>query len=229
MGLGREMEGCGQCVKYLLFLANFLILIGGLTVMVVGIWTVVDKAEFEQLLGTDLYVSAAYILIATGAVVALIALLGCLGAVKEIRCMLLTYFIVLLVLFVVLLVGGVLGYVFNERVEDTIETKMMASLDEYTTKQAIQDAWDAAQSQMECCGVDQSSDWRGRVPQLPPSCCAKSADACSYDTAFKVGCKDRIKAFVKDHAAVIGGVGVGIACVMLLGMIFAIALFKMIE
>ena len=58
--------------------------------LIVGVWTVVDKSEFEKLLGTDLYVSSAYILIATGVLVSLVAFLGCLGAVKEIRCMLLT-------------------------------------------------------------------------------------------------------------------------------------------
>jgi tetraspanin-11 len=58
--------------------------------MAVGIWTCVDHAYMEQLLGTNLYMSAAYILIATGVVVILISFLGCLGAVKEIKCMLLT-------------------------------------------------------------------------------------------------------------------------------------------
>jgi tetraspanin-11 len=59
-------------------------------VMAVGIWTCVDHAYMEQLLGTNLYMSAAYILIATGVVVILVSFLGCLGAVKEIKCMLLT-------------------------------------------------------------------------------------------------------------------------------------------
>ena len=58
------------------------------------------------------------------------------------------YFIILLVLFVVLLVGGILGYVFNERVEDTITTTMMGELDGYSTRQDIKDAWDAAQMQV---------------------------------------------------------------------------------
>lgn len=64
--------------------------VGGIVVMAVGIWTCVDHAYMEQLLGTNLYMSAAYILIATGVVVILISFLGCLGAVKEIKCMLLT-------------------------------------------------------------------------------------------------------------------------------------------
>lgn len=44
----------------------------------------------ERLLGTDLYVSSAAILIATGCVVTFVSFLGCLGAFKEIKCMLLT-------------------------------------------------------------------------------------------------------------------------------------------
>ena len=64
--------------------------VGGFVVLGIGIWTCVDHASMEQLLGTNLYMSAAYILIATGVVVILISFLGCLGAVKEIKCMLLT-------------------------------------------------------------------------------------------------------------------------------------------
>ena len=56
----------------------------------VGIWTCVDHASMQELLGTNLYMSSAYILIATGVVVILISFFGFLGALKEIKCMLLT-------------------------------------------------------------------------------------------------------------------------------------------
>ena len=58
------------------------------------------------------------------------------------------YFIILLVLFVVLLVGGIVGYVFKHRVQDTITAQMMASLDEYQSSQTVKDAWDAAQTKV---------------------------------------------------------------------------------
>jgi tetraspanin-11 len=51
---------------------------------------VVDKAFLENLVDVNLFVSAAYIEIATGCVAILIAFLGCYGAMKEVRCMLLT-------------------------------------------------------------------------------------------------------------------------------------------
>lgn len=56
--------------------------------MSLGIWTVVDKSFANDLLGTNLYAGAVYVLIATGLLVVLISCLGCLGSVKEVRCML---------------------------------------------------------------------------------------------------------------------------------------------
>jgi hypothetical protein len=59
-------------------------------VLGIGIWTLVDKSFMNELLGTNLFLGAVYILIATGAIISLIAFFGCLGALKEIKCMLLT-------------------------------------------------------------------------------------------------------------------------------------------
>lgn len=144
--------------------------------MAVGIWTCVDHAYMEQLLGTNLYMSAAYILITTGVVVILIAFLGCFGAVKEIKCMLLTvrvsfmfglylqiglcvnfdanfvfwfqYFIVMFGIFVTMLVGGILGYAFRSNVAVSMRTRMYSSLGEYGVTRVVTDAWDFTQSKV---------------------------------------------------------------------------------
>ncbi|OQR74251.1 tetraspanin-11-like [Tropilaelaps mercedesae] len=84
------LEGCGRVVKYSLFVANLVIMLGGIVVFSVGVWTLADRSFMERLLGTDLYVSSAAILIATGCIVTFVSFLGCLGAFKEIKCMLLT-------------------------------------------------------------------------------------------------------------------------------------------
>lgn len=122
MGVGREMGGCGQCIKYSMFLANFIIFVsmplqrnlgklllktpamlslsqltpggcaqlGGAVVLGIGVWTLLDKTYITELTGTSMFMGAVYILIATGGLVTLIAFLGCVGAVKEVKCMLLT-------------------------------------------------------------------------------------------------------------------------------------------
>lgn len=62
--------------------------LGGLIVTGLGIWTIVDRSFTNELLGSNLYVGSAYVLIITGLLVLLISCLGCLGSIKEVRCML---------------------------------------------------------------------------------------------------------------------------------------------
>ncbi|CAG2060242.1 unnamed protein product [Timema podura] len=122
--------------------------IGGVVVLSIGVWTIVDKSFINELLGTNLFIGAVYILIATGALVAFIAFFGCLGAAKEIKCMLLMYFMIVFIIFVTMLVGGILGYVFKEKVQVTMEQEMQSSLKMYTTDPDIQKAWDVTQTKV---------------------------------------------------------------------------------
>lgn len=64
--------------------------LGGLVIIGLGVYILVDKPFGEELLGTNLYLGAIIILIAAAVVVSLIACFGCFGAVQEVRCMLLT-------------------------------------------------------------------------------------------------------------------------------------------
>ncbi|CAG0895927.1 unnamed protein product [Darwinula stevensoni] len=238
--MGSTMDGCGKCMKYSLFVANFIILIGGIAVLGVGIWTVVDKATLEALLDTNLFFSAAYIQIATGIVIIFLSFLGCCGAMKEVKCMLLTYSILLFLLFIVLLVAGILGYVFRDKVEDSIDMAMKKSLHEYDDR--LQDpvrlAWDDAQKKFECCGVDRPEDWQSNTNlkgRYPKSCCRIDSDGdtlhceSSVTNTWKVGCRQKVEMYLREHGAVLGGIGIGIAFLTLLGIIFGCALCKTIE
>ena len=53
---------------------------GALSVMAVGIWTIVDKSYLENVMRNSLYMSAAYTLIAVGAITIIISFLGCMGS-----------------------------------------------------------------------------------------------------------------------------------------------------
>ena len=89
-----------------------------------GIWVLVDKPTFLNLfekaeeavpdldgkLDISLYTSAAYIIIVIAVLVAIVSFFGCFGALKESKCMLGTYFVLILALFIVMIVGAVLGY-----------------------------------------------------------------------------------------------------------------------
>lgn len=57
---------------------------------VIGLITLVDRNFLSELLGTNLFSGAVYVLVITSALVCLLSFFGCFGAVKEIKCMLLT-------------------------------------------------------------------------------------------------------------------------------------------
>lgn len=59
-------------------------------VAALGLWTVIDRSFANELLGTNLYIGAAYVLVITGLLVIFISCFGCFGAIKEVRCMLVT-------------------------------------------------------------------------------------------------------------------------------------------
>ncbi|EAA05254.4 tetraspanin-11-like [Anopheles arabiensis] len=233
MGSGGRMDCCGQCVKYSMFVANFVIFLGGAIVFSLGIWTLVDKHFINELLGTNLFSGAVYVLIATSALVCLLSFFGCMGAAKEYKCMLLTYFILVFLIFVTMLIGGILGYVFREKVSQTMGDEMRSSMSLYGSRRSITTAWDETQERLKCCGVRSYSDWRGDIPQ---SCCQRTLDGykpCienpSPENIYINGCLEITSSYIRDNAAIIGGAGIGVAVLLIFGMIFSCSLFRMIE
>lgn len=240
------MDGCGKCARIFMFISNFIIWIGSILLLVLGVWTVVDKPFLEELLGKQVYAAAAYIVIAIGVIAFFVSFLGCFGALKEIKCMLLTYFIITFLMFMVLLVGGILGYVFRGQAKNTVKNVLTQQLREYdptTPTLKITRAWDDTQTAMKCCGVESFQDWTNNQhfsaagPRVPRSCCKPTNTGNSFDcedtprddNAYTIGCYGKATEAVERYGLVIGGVGVIIALLMLLGLIFSMVLFKMIN
>jgi len=187
-------------VKYLLFTTNFLIFILGTAVFGLGIWVVVDEPSFldlfdqasEQLDGADefnveIYTSAAYILLVVSAIVVIISFFGCCGAIKESKCMLGTYFTLILAMFIVMVVGAVLGYSgdLDKAIKDPLKTALTKYRDDATMESngglyAYKEAWNTVQKELKCCGVDNVTDWNDQntdfqwspvTANKPEGCC----------------------------------------------------------
>ena len=167
-----------------------------------GIWVLVDKPSFFNILddaqdlckegdtscddivsNISFYTSATYIIIAIAALVILIAFFGCCGAMKESKCLLGTYFTIILALFIVMLIGAILGYSGN--FEDTVKAPFEKALKKYDDRPAEDDqsaknyksVWYEVQKevktytmpvrlnvelklQLKCCGIDSFKDWQ---------------------------------------------------------------------
>ncbi|XP_067603959.1 tetraspanin-4 isoform X3 [Pseudorca crassidens] len=83
-------RGCLQGVKYLMFAFNLLFWLGGCGILGVGIWLAATQGNFATLSSSFPSLSAANLLIVTGTFVMAIGFVGCIGAIKENKCLLLT-------------------------------------------------------------------------------------------------------------------------------------------
>merc|ERR1719150_677154 len=97
-----------------------------------------------------------YTILVSSILMILLSGFGWFAAVKEIKCFLLTYFVLLFLLSIITMVGGVLAYVFREQVAWTMKAEMVTEVRNYLPDQPkapVTRAWDMTQSQLHCCGL----------------------------------------------------------------------------
>ncbi|XP_037081812.1 tetraspanin-9-like [Pollicipes pollicipes] len=231
------MDGCGNCLKYTFGFVNLVILICGGVLLGVGITALVgDNAQLNNLLDFDMYTGVAIVITVAGGLIVFISFLGCCGAFQESKCLLGTFFCLVLILFVLVGAGAIAGFVLGgDKLVNKISTSMKESMNKYNSDDAVRNSWDFLQENFQCCGVDQRSDWAAVMGnnRVPPSCCKKdsngnriSCDASS--NSYEKGCVQEMREFISENSTLFGGITIAVAVFLLLSMIFACAIMKSI-
>jgi len=229
-----------QTVRYIFFLFNLLIWILGIVVLGVGIWSRVENDTWSDLIDTNTIFEASNLLVAAGLIVAVLGFLGCCGAIKRWRSMLIAYSIFVFLIFVLEIAAGAYAYTKREKVEQQLEAgvkKGISTIYGKTDKasKGMSIAVDWFQQTVKCCGASGPGDWKtsywytsnnstNKNP-VPESCCKVKAKGCNAagktDSIFAEGCITAGKAYAVKNMKLIGGVGVGIAVIELFGIVFA--------
>uniref|UniRef100_A0A3B3Q3F5 Tetraspanin n=2 Tax=Paramormyrops kingsleyae TaxID=1676925 RepID=A0A3B3Q3F5_9TELE len=244
----EKKETCGTiCLKYLLFTFNFLFWLAGGAVMAVGIWTLVEKSDFISLLQSSTYAVSAYILVLAGVIVMVTGFLGCCATFKEQRNLLRVYFVLLLCIFLLEVLAGILAYIYYQQLNEELKQNLketMVQKYKQPGEERITRAVDKLQQEFKCCGSNSSADWKestwilssqseGRI--VPDSCCKTITNHCGQrdhpSNIYKVegGCITKLETFILEHLKIIGAVGIGIACVQIVGMVFTCCLYRSLK
>lgn len=201
-----KVQGGMKCVKYLLFVFNFIFWLSGSVVLAVGLWLRFDPNTADLLAENDApehFFIAVYILIGAGGIMMLVGFFGCFGAVRESQCLLGSFFACLLVIFGAEVAAGVFGFLNKEKIINDVQNYYESTLanDNGT---AIASVYHKV---LECCGSESSR---------PPNLCTE--DSSNTD------CVKAIEDFFNEKLFIIGYVGIGIAGIMIIGMIFSMVL-----
>ncbi|XP_014387166.1 PREDICTED: tetraspanin-8 isoform X1 [Myotis brandtii] len=209
----------------------------GVLILALAIWLRVSKSEqefFSEDSDMHPYV-AVNILIAVGSIIMILGFLGCCGAMKESRCMLLTFFICLLLILLLQVAAGILGVTYRSEYEQVLNetlhknVELLRGTDEKA--KSFQKALVDFQKEFKCCGlVDGASDWGHNFQPNSESCeCSAPSDSpCTqYEgkSVYQEACINRIKDLLKKNLLVIIGLAFGIAFIEILGLVFSMVLF----
>jgi len=272
---------CGAtCAKYLLCVFNFVFFVVGASVLCVGVWLVADQNSFIQVtkLSTsllddesklvvkefsepDVIQQAAYVLIALGGFIFIISFLGYCGAIKESRVLLTAYALFLIIIFVLQVAAISLAAAYQTQADQHTRTVLRKSLtDLYSNsnnRNAVTVGWDLIMSQMDCCGVNNYTDFQtarlfnqqnreeniNRVvpaaccilePGLPPGVYRPADENCeelpTTTNSYKnKGCLNKFVFLVRENLNLVIGTVVGLAALQLLGIVFAFCVCKAVS
>ncbi|CAG0883989.1 unnamed protein product [Cyprideis torosa] len=143
MGFGKGVSHlhCGAFSKYILFAINFIVFLIGVIILITGIVGQVKKQEgifqdFNEEGASNWFKHASVLILVTGLVIMLISALGCCGAIKESKCLLLTYSTIMLIFFIIVLVGSIMALVFKDKAVETLQKTAERTLKEYDPAKA---------------------------------------------------------------------------------------------
>ncbi|KAM9503793.1 tetraspanin-18B isoform 1-T1 [Salvelinus alpinus] len=191
MGLGEASargtamdRDCLSCIKYLMFVFNFLIFLGGSFLLGVGVWVLVDPTGFKEIVAANpLLFTGVYIILALGGMLFLLGFLGCCGAIRENKCLLMFFFMLILVIFLAELAAAILAFIFREHLTREYFTKeLKMHYLGYNNTDVFTGTWNAIMNTFDCCGVNSPVDFEESLFRLinpnemvPAACCRRGS------------------------------------------------------
>lgn len=230
------------CLKCFVFFFTFFIWLIGMGAVAIMLYLRFDpewnKFTYTGKEGLESYYLATYIVIASGAIMTLIGLLGCCGAYQDSQCMLCLYFVCLLIVFAAEITAAVYAHVNLEKFQEIVNENMRKRIQEdFGSNQVATESINYMQNKLSCCGSTSPTDWmlsrymREENPGFyPETCCKVKMSNCNAaflinnDNIWSNGCGPKLTAKILDKKDVLGFVGLAIVGVQLCGMVFTICL-----
>jgi CD63 antigen len=240
------VEGGMKFIKYSIFCFNLLFFISGIVIIAVGAVAQAQFLQYESFL-EDKFFSPPVLLIVVGCFIALIAFFGCCGAIKENHCMTMTFAVLLAIILILELSAGIAAYVLRGDLNTYVNSGMKSQINYYNQSDAhlaVTHNWNEIQQDLKCCGVDSPIDWRNASlwrnqshgeQDVPDTCCKKVTTDCGINNmnngnvTFTQGCYPQLKVEIEGNILAVGGVGIGLAFLQLIGVVFACCLARAIR
>ncbi|KAK3587369.1 hypothetical protein CHS0354_028738 [Potamilus streckersoni] len=239
-GMGRKRGSAFCVVKVIFIVFNIIVWLLGFGVLTVGIWMQVNRGSYVTLMPYSSILSASALCITASAIIFIIGFCGCCGAMVESQCMLVVYFVFVLIVFGLQVAATALGLSHKQEIQRFVERELLLSIqEEYDpsltqpdSQEGIVAIVDAVQQDLECCGLHNYTDWF-YIPawpeqeKVPLSCCREVTENCiqSSEAWYTKGCMKEIEYFFMQNMYTLGILALAAAVIQVLAMSAAVSLF----
>ncbi|XP_061772965.1 tetraspanin-3-like isoform X1 [Nerophis ophidion] len=202
----------------------------------VGAYVFITFDDYDHFFEDVYTLIPAVVIIAAGALLFIIGLIGCCATVRESHCGLTAFVVILLLVFLTEVAVVVLGYVYRAKVEDDVNDTIQEVYNEYngTNSNAQSRAIEYLQRQLECCGIHNYSDWQNtpwfkvsKNNRVPVSCCkANIGGVCTGSLAhpedlYQEGCEVLVVKKLKEIMMYVICTAFTFSAIQILGMLSA--------
>ncbi|XP_067285141.1 tetraspanin 35 [Pseudorasbora parva] len=235
--------GCFGFLKTMMFLFNGIIFLAGAAILGVGIWVKVDSGSILNFLQNipgasgqlGQLLNVGYLLIAVGAVLLVLGFLGCCGAIRESRCMLMLFFIIILIVFIAEVAGAIVLLVFKPLAATLIkqlgDEAVKSIRKDYGKNPDVTGIWNTTMKGLKCCGFNNYTDFTNstfvnETKNYPFQCCnGVTCNEAAARNSTIPGCFPALNKLVDDNAVIIIAVALGIAVLELAAMVVSMTLY----
>uniref|UniRef100_A0A6B2EJA5 Tetraspanin n=1 Tax=Phlebotomus kandelakii TaxID=1109342 RepID=A0A6B2EJA5_9DIPT len=172
------------CIRRTFCWLNLIVWLCGSVFLAAGIWLKLCYQGYATLLPDHTALSADCLFITVGVLSVVVSFFGCCGAWFQSRCLLITYFSLVVILFLSEFLVGSLAFVFRGGLTKTIVNELKTGIEKHYNATdrggfaapSVAAIWDNLQSDLHCCGVTSYEDWYAisSWPEerwVPQSCC----------------------------------------------------------
>ncbi|EDV29597.1 CD151 antigen [Trichoplax sp. H2] len=235
------MGSCTNCLRITLIAFNTIFLLSGIALIGASAYIFATSADITTI-ATDggIYVTGTALVMAAGILTFIASIFGCIGAMKRNSCMLITYFIFLLIIFAMELGGGIYAATNSPAIINAITNSFRSDISSkygVGNNGPLTTAINHIQQQFKCCGAQTYTDYTGSewgkqsnatiANPVPDSCCRTVTLNCGLNRTdntniYTNSCRVQLTNAVAENIRIVLGVGVTIGIIQVFGMIAAI-------
>uniref|UniRef100_A0A3Q3WA65 Tetraspanin n=1 Tax=Mola mola TaxID=94237 RepID=A0A3Q3WA65_MOLML len=189
-------RSCVSCLKTFLTGLHFLCWLCSAFIVAFGEFQMIHS-KFPSLITTFWPIYPSNTLVVTGTIATCVCYIGVLGGMRENRCMLISFFILLFILMLIELAMACVFLVYSREIDTYMERDLMQSLEIYREStqegnKTIKDEFDAVQHLVndQCCGVHSMADWKNNIPI---SCCSEDPCNILHHDNWQEGCLVKLR------------------------------------